>query len=299
MIKTIKIVFLSIIIVVQCACKSEPVEIKLNLEEGKEYIQNMITTLTAKTLFSELSGTYNVKMSLLIEKVFDTAYLAKVQYRKVAWNIQTSRYSETFDSESSDNNDFKLAGYKVFTNTAFNVTLLKNGKALYIDESETWDKIDSSLTELSLEQKEEVMKSLKGMAKAFIGNLEKIQSFYPNKSVIKDEKWELQTESNLYSYATTITEYQLLEVKEDYFNIKEISTLSINKMQDVEAQSEIEGQRIFDIIEAGTSVGEIKIDRNTGWIIEANQQSITTGRSNINNMEVPMEVTKNIKITNQ
>ena len=298
--KSIKIILLSIIIVMQCACKSEsePVEIKLDLEEGKEYTQNMTSTITAKTLFSEMSMIMTVKMSFLIEKVSDTIYFAKAQYKKVAWTIQSNSFSETFDTENSDDSDFKLVGYKVFTNTPFYVALSKNGKVHYVDESETWEKIASSLAELqlSIEQKEEILILLKNMAKNLKNHIENIQLFFPDKSVIKGEKWKKQKESISYRNMIVTSEYQLIEVKEDYLTIKESVTVSVNKTQDVEMQSAIEEQNMRDLLEAGIIAGEIKIDRRTGWIIEANQ--IGTVTEKLDTLGLLAEVTKNVKITN-
>ncbi|MCL2246585.1 MAG: DUF6263 family protein, partial [Lentimicrobiaceae bacterium] len=127
----LKILLLSIFVTMQYLCESKPIEIKLNLENGKEYTQSSSLTLTTKIGFldgstMEMPITIAGVMSFIVESESDTAYFIEIKYKKLSMTMKMPQgVSMTFDSESVD--DFMSKSFKGIVDNPFKIILLKNG----------------------------------------------------------------------------------------------------------------------------------------------------------------------------
>ena len=296
-----KMFLLSVVITMQCACNSTPVEIKLNLEKGKEYTQSNTTTVTTKISFPDgnrmdMPVTIVGMMSFIVESESDTAYLVEGRYKKLSMTMKMPQgYSMTFDSESAD--DLMSKSFKGIVNNPFRVILLKNGRVFSVDMTAFWEKLDSALAELPFEQKEQIVEQTKQAygEKAFKGSLEQAFAFLPEKPVDKGEKWQTKIELNANFPATMDSEYKLEKITKDYLTITGTSNISTNGLQNAITESSSGELMKYDL--TGTATSTIKIDRNTGWIIEATVKQTLKGKSIIGGMEMSMEMIANMKYT--
>lgn len=294
-------VLLNVVLILQCSCNSTPVEIKLNLEKGKEYTQSNTSTLTTKIGFPDGSTmdmpvTIAGMMSFIVESESDTAYLVEVTYKKLLMTIKMPQgVSMTFDSESVD--DIMSKSFKGIVDNPFKVTLLKNGRVSSVDMSAFWEKFDSSLEWLPLMQKEQVVEQIKQAygEKAFKGSFEQLSAYLPEKPVNKGGKWCTQIELNTNFPATMVSEYKLEKITKDYFIIQGTSNISTNGLQDAITQSSSGELMKYNLI--GTAISNIKIDRNTGWVIEATIKQTLKGKSIIGDVEMSMEMIGNMIYT--
>jgi len=298
---TLKMLFLSVVLAMQCSCNSAPVEIKLNLEKGKEYTQSNTTTITTKIGFSD-GSTMNMPMtiagmmSFVVESESDSAYLVEVKYKKLSMTMTMPQgFSMTFDSESED--DIMSKSFKGIVDNPFQVVLLKNGRLSSVDMSAFWERFYSSSDWLEFEQKEQIFEQIKQAygEKAFKGSFEQVFAFLPEKSVNKGEKWHTQTELNANFPATMDSEYKLEKIANDFFIIVGTSNLSTNGLQNAIKQSS--GGELMKYDMTGTVFSNIKIDRNTGWVIEATVKQTMEGKSFIGDVEMSMEMIGDMKYT--
>ena len=292
---------LGLAVLFQCSCSSTPVEIKLNLEKGKEYTHSNTSTLTTKIDFldgstMDMPMTIAGMMSFIVESESDTAYIVEVKYKKISMTMKMPQgVSMTFDSESAD--DIMSKSFKGIVNNPFKIILLKNGRVSSVDMSTFWDKFDSLLEWLPLMQKEQVFEQVKQAygEKALKGNLEQVFAFLPEKPVDKGEKWHTQIELNANFPATMDSEYRLVKIAKDYLTITGTSNISTNGLQNAITQSTSGKLMKYNL--TGTAISNIKIDRNTGWVIEATIKQTLKGKSFIGDAEMSMEMIANMKYT--
>jgi hypothetical protein len=299
--RTFNFFLLSIAVALQCSCNSAPVEIKLNLEVGKEYTQSNTSTITTK-IGAPDGSTMNMPMtiagvmSLIVESESDTAYLVEVKYKKLSMTMRMPQgISVTFDSERKD--DIMSKSFKSIVDNPFKVILLKNGRVSSVDMSAFWGKLDSSMEWVPLMQREQVVEQMKQAygEKAFKGNFEQLSAFLPETPVSKGGKWHTQIKLETNFPATMDSEYKLEKIAKDYFIIMGTSDISTNGLQDAITQSSSGELMQYNL--TGTATSNIKIDRTTGWIIEATIKQTLKGKSIIGDVEMSMEMIGDMKYT--
>ena len=296
-----KMVLLSVAVMLQCSCNSTPIEIKLNLEKGKEYTQSSTSTFTTKIGFPDgntmdMPITIALMMSFIVESESDTAYLVEVKYKKLSMTMKMPQgVPMTFDSESAD--DIMSKSFQGIVDNPFKIVLLKNGRVSSVDMSAFWEKFDSSLEWLPSMQKEQVFEQVKQAygEKALKGNLEQVFAYLPEKSVDKGEKWHTQIELNANFPATMDSEYRLEKIAKDYLVITGTSNISTNGLQDAITQSS--GGELMKYNLTGMATSNIKVDRNTGWVIAATIKQTLKGKSIIGDVEMSMEMIGEMKYT--
>ena len=296
--RSLKMFLLNIAVILQCSCNSAPIEIKLNLEKGKEYIQKNTSTVTSKMGFPDgtkmdMSMTIAGVMSFIVESESDTAYLVEAKYKKLSMTMKMPQGAMTFDSDSED--DIMSKSFKGIVGNPFKVILLKNGRVSSVDMYAFWEKFDSSLEWLPFTQKEQVVEQVKQAygEKAFKGSFEQIFAFIPEKYVDKGEKWHTQIELSANFPATMDSEYKLQKIAKDYLTIIGTSNISTNGLQDAIVQSSSGELMKYNL--TGTATSNIQIDRNTGWVIEATIKQTLKGKSVIGDMEMSMEMIADMK----
>jgi hypothetical protein len=288
-------------VIMQYSCKSTPIEIKLNLETGKEYTQSATSTFATKIGFVDGSTmdmpiTIAGVMTFIVESESDTSYFVEIKYKKLSMTMKMPQGgSMTFDSESAD--DFMSKSFKGIVDNPFKVNLLKNGRVSYVDMSTFWEKFDASLEWLSPIQKEQVVEQTKQAygEKSFKGSFEQLFAFLPEKPVNKGEKWHTRIELNANFPATMDSEYQLGKITKDYLIIIGTSNVSTNGLREAIIESSSGELMKYNLI--GSATSNIKIDRNTGWIIEATIKQILKGKSFIGDVEMSMEMIGEMKYT--
>jgi len=297
---SLKMFLLSVIFTMQYTCNSTPIEIKLNLEKGKEYTQTNTSTVATKIGFPDGSTmdmpiTIAGVMSFIIESESDTAYFVEVKYKKLSMTMKMPQGSMTFDSESED--DIMSKSFKCVVDNPFKIVLLKNGRVSSADMSAFWEKVDSSLEWLPSTQKEQVFEQIKQAygEKSLKDSFEQLFAFLPEKPVNKREKWHTQIELNHNFPATMTSEYKLKKNTKNYFIIEGASYISTNGLQDAITQSTTGELMQYNLI--GLAASNIKIDRNTGWVIDATIRQILKGKSFIGDVEMSMEMIGEMKYT--
>jgi len=209
-----------------------------------------------------------------------------------------------FSSEKNDANDIFSTILGAMKNKAFGVTMSKTGKITDVKNVEAlWstaiDKFDQ-LPEMQKEQvKAQIMKAYG--AEALKGNIEMVTAIYPDSPANKGDKWTINTKLESGMSANMTTDYEFVELTSEYALIKGKSTI---ETADKDAYIESNGMPMkYDL--TGSMESEIKVNKNTGWIIEAKINQKIGGDTYIkenpqlpNGMKIPMTMINEMVITN-
>lgn len=127
-------------------------------------------------------------------------------------------------------------------------------------------------------------------------NIEPIFSYIPEKQINKNESWKkvLNTENNGIKLTSENT-YKISNIE----NKNLILTVEANISSSSDNITFLQGNKVqYDL--KGISKGNIKVDRNNGFIIEQSLKSSIEGNINVdyggNNMNIPMRISGETKI---
>lgn len=288
---------------------SQRVDLKLNLEVGKTYVQ---ATNSYSTIEQTISGQkMTIKMGLkgTVEYVVKVAnaerYEMDVTYKSLTMSMQMPQGSMEFSSEKEGEQDILSKILSAMKGKPFQVTMLRNGKVIGAKNIETiFDAAIEKLPQLSETQmkqiKEQILKAYG--ADAFKGNIEMVTAIFPDKSVALSDSWTVNTKLSAGMAANMSTVYQLAAMTSDYMLIKGDSKITT---ENKDAYMESNGMKMrYDM--TGTMISEIKIDPKTGWILEAKIDQVLQGNAHIkendqlpNGMTIPMLMNNDMLITNR
>ena len=165
-----------------------------------------------------------------------------------------------------------------------------------------WENTIDNIHEIPYLQKRQIKEQLlKSYGEdAFKGNIEMVTAIFPEKTVMKEDKWSIDTQLKSGLSANINTEYSLTDFNSEYVLLKGNSTV---KTEDVEASVMVNGFKTkYDL--SGTMTSFLKVDRTSGWIIEAKIDQNIGGTVYFdpapdlpNGMTMPMEMKTEMNIT--
>jgi hypothetical protein len=305
--KNIFTLILGVILLTSCQAKS--IDLKFNLEKGKEYKQ---VTSSKISIIQEINGqkinmgmTLNGNMTFLVKAVNSNNYNMDVKFTQLSMAMQMPQGTVEFSSEKNDANDIFSSILSAMKNKAFSITMSKSGKVLDVNKVDfLWEAAINEFKQLSDIQKQQIKAQIVKAygAKALKGNIEMVTAIYPNKSVNKGDQWTVNTQLESGMSANMTTNYEFSDLTSEYAFIKGNSTI---KTANKEAYVNTNGMPMkYDL--TGTMLSEIKVDKNTGWILEAKMNQEIKGDAIIkenpqlpNGMKIPMTMKSEMLITNK
>jgi len=304
--KTIFIlIFTSTILI---SCQSQQSQLFLNLEKGKEYRQSINSKAT---IIQDINGQkINIVMTIKgvltfeVKSITNSGYSMNTKYDKLSMSMQMPQGEMEFSSENNDPNDIFSNIFSAMTNENFELTMSKTGKITELKNIEVlWETAINKFEQLNEMQKEQIRAQIMNAygAEALKGNIEMVTAIYPDKTVSKGDVWTINTklESGMSSKMTT--EYEFVESTSEYVLIKGNSKI---ETEDKDAYIETNGMPMrYDL--SGSMISDIKIDKNSGWIIKADINQEIKGDAYIkenpqmpNGMKIPMTMINEMTITN-
>lgn len=289
-------------------CQAQKINMTLNLEKGKEYKQ---VTNSKATVIQDLNGQkMNMVMGIrggMLYKVVSvnaTDYDLEVKYESLSMSMELPQGKMEFRSDKNDVKDiFSTLLFRMIGNP-FNVKMAKNGKILEVHNVDTMIeslfKDYSNIPESQLAQVKAQLSKAYG-AEALKGNIEMVTAILPDNPVKMGDKWTIKTNLESGMTARMTTNYEFSELTSDYVLIK---GNSIIETADKDAYIETNGMPLkYDM--NGTMISVIKVDKVTGWIIEANINQEIKGDAYIkenpqmpDGMKIPMTIINEMVITN-
>lgn len=283
-------------------------DLSLKLEKGKEYkqITNSKTTIIQEVNGQKMNMVMTIKgtMTFLVKDITENGYNMDAKFEELSMSMQMPQGLMEFSSEKNDANDIFSTILGAMKDKAFGITMSKTGKITDVKNVEAlWSTAINTFDQLPEMQKEQIkaqiMKAYGG--EALKGNIEMVTAIYPDSPVNRGDKWTINTKLESGMSANMTTDYEFAELTSEYALIKGKSTIVT---ADKDAYIESNGMPMkYDL--TGSMDSEIKVDKNTGWIIEATINQKIEGDTYIkenpqlpNGMKIPMTMINDMVITN-
>jgi len=304
--RTLFTLFFALIVITPC--QSQNADLSLKLEKGNEYKQ---TIVSKATVVQEVTGqkismvmTISGAMSFLVKDIAENGYNMEIKYEKLSMSMQMPQGSLEFTSEKNDPNDIFSTILGAMINRPFEITMSKLGKVTEIKNVEDlWEGAINQFEQLPEMQREQIKAQIMKAygADALRGNIEMVTAIYPDNKVNYGDKWTVNTTLESGMSANMSTEYEFAELTSDYALIK---GNSIIETADKDAYIESNGMPMkYDL--KGSMGSEIKVDKNTGWILEAKIKQEIKGDVYIrenpqmpNGMKIPMTMINEMVVKN-
>lgn len=300
---------LLLLFVTLTACQAEKTNLALNLEKGKVYKQ---VTNSKSTITQDFNGqkvnmvmTVKGKISYKVVSVNPSDYDFEVEYESLGMIMELPQGKMEFSSDKNDEKDILSSLLSKLTGKTFNIKMAKNGKVLEVNNFES--QLESLFDDFTHIPEAELVQIKKQLTKAygadsFKGGIEMVTAIFPDNPVNKGDKWIIKTKLESGMGALMTTEYEFNELGSDYAIIKGNSVI---KTEDKDAYIESNGIPMkYDL--TGSMISDIKVDKETGWIIEATVNQEIKGDAYIkempqmpNGMKIPMVMKTETTITNK
>ena len=243
-------------------------------------------------------------MTFLVKDITENGYNMDAKFEELSMSMQMPQGLMEFSSEKNDANDIFSTILGAMKDKAFGITMSKTGKITDVKNVEAlWSTAINTFDQLPEMQKEQIkaqiMKAYGG--EALKGNIEMVTAIYPDSPANRGDKWTINTKLESGMSANMTTDYEFAELTSEYALIKGKSTIVT---ADKDAYIESNGMPMkYDL--TGSMDSEIKVDKNTGWIIEATINQRIEGDTYIkensqlpNGMKIPMTMINDMVITN-
>ena len=288
------------------SCLAQKEKVELNLTKGQTYVQRMVIDMTIGQTVAEqqmdIKMTMNAKITYRVINVMDSVYDLEVKYENLSMKMGMPTGEMNFDSEKKDANDMMSTMLSSMKNNPFNLKMTKSGHVIEVKNIENLFNFDK-FPQLTQDQKEQFKTQLSESygEKTFKSNMESSMAIFPKGKVGKGDKWTVNGKLESGMSADIVTVYELKEIMPDYFVISGQS--SINTLSKEYIQKSGMDMR-YDL--KGTMTAEIKIDKNTGWIIESKMNQGISGIMEIKDnermpggMKIPMKLDNKITVTDK
>lgn len=265
--------------------------LKLNLTQGKEYRQNSDMKMAMTQSFGgqtmDVVVAVKGKMKYLVKGVTPAAYDIDVMYESMTMEMEMPQATMKFSSENPAADDMVSQVLSGMTNKPFQVQLSKSGKVLGVKNIETllstaFDKLPN----ISEAQKSQIKGQLEQRygEKAFASTFEMMFSIFPDKPVKTGEKWTTQSKLNSGVTANINTTFEYVEEGADFWKIHGDSKITAEENGEYINSNGMDMKFNMN----GTMISDIKVDKKTGWILEAKIKQDITGEAQIKgNAQMP------------
>lgn len=264
-----KIYTLLLVSFIVTSVHSQSVDLSLKLEKGKEYRQvtNTKSIVQQNMMGQEINMTMTVNgaTSFLIKSIIDDNYEMVAKYGNLSMSVEMPQGKQSYSSETNDVNDPVSSVLSAIKGKSVEVVMSKKGKIKEVRNSDVLEQaIIDSFEQFPEEQRGQIKAQI---MEAFGGetikkNMELASAIYPDRPVKKGEKWIINTHVDGDIKIKLSTEYELLDFTSEYALIKGNAIIE-------PLDSEAAGMMPMKFDFSGSQTSEIKVDINTGWIIEA------------------------------
>ncbi len=302
-----RILSIVIILTLTLSAQAKKYDLSLNLKQGKEYFQK---TSAAMTINQNLNGMeMEIKMNIKGDVVYkvrsidNKQYVMDVAYKSMKIEMQSPQGNIVFSSEVAKTEDLMSTILSKITNKTFIVSMTKKGKLVDLKNLDVlFEEIFDGMN-IPEQQKNQVNEQLKTMfgEKAFKGSFEQVTAIYPKRKMKLGGTWTTDVDLEAGMSGKLATDFTLKEVTDDYYLIHGIGNISSNsdvpyiKSKGMDIKTEM----------SGSLVSDIKVDKKSGWIIEASIKQELDGTTHIKaneqlpeGMNMPMSITSESTITN-
>lgn len=301
-----KLLTLALILSATLCVQAKKYKLALNLEVGKEYIQKSNAKMTITQNFNGMP--IEIGMNIKGDYVFkvigaeNDQYDMEVKYRTVEMEMESAQGKSSFSSNKASEQDIMSTMLSRMIDKPFKMIMGQNGKVI---EIKGIDNLFGGMFEgfdITQQQKDQILAQLKQSygAKAFKGSFEQITAIYPEGKVKLGKKWTTETNIEAGMSVHVTTNFELKAANTEYFLLHGEGDLSSNPNSPFVKQNGMDMKILLD----GNLTSDIKIDRKTGWIIDATIVQNLSGNTELKageqmpeGMSIPMTVKSKSVIT--
>ncbi|GAB7088705.1 DUF6263 family protein [Marinifilum fragile] len=301
-----KLLTLALILSATLCVQAKKYKLALNLEVGKEYIQKSNAKMTITQNFNGMP--IEIGMNIKGDYVFkvigaeNDQYDMEVKYRTVEMEMESAQGKSSFSSNKASEQDIMSTMLSRMIDKPFKMIMGQNGKVIEITGI---DNLFGGMFEgfdITQQQKDQILAQLKQSygEKAFKGSFEQITAIYPKGKVKLGKKWTTETNIEAGMSVHVTTNFELKAANTEYFLLHGEGDLSSNPNSPFVKQNGMDMKILLD----GNLTSDIKIDRKTGWIIDATIVQNLSGNTELKageqmpeGMSIPMTVKSKSVIT--
>lgn len=292
--------FILVLCVLVAFSSGAQTSLNLNLVQGKEYRQNSNVKMTMTQNFSgqtmnivaEVKGT----MKYLVKAVTPAGYDMDVMYEAMSMEMQMPQATMKFSSENPSAEDMFSQVLASMVNKPFQVQLSKSGKVVSVKNVESlFTSAFDKFPDLSEAQKAQIKGQLEQSygEKAFASSIETVFAIYPDKPVKIGEKWTTQTKLKSGVTANIASTFEYVEEGADFRRIRGDSKITAEENGEYVNSSGMDMKFNMN----GTMTSDIKVDKKTGWVVEAKITQDIAGEAHVkgnaqmpDGMSIPMTI---------
>ncbi len=265
-------------------CRAQKFKPALHLAKGGiYYLSNTGTSAIVQSMNgreNKVNLTASFKMAFKVVNISDSAYNMEVSYQSIAMKIQMADTTIDMDSKKSSAPDVPSSIMAAMMNQPFNITLSKSGKVTSVENIQKMiNTVFDGFPEIDTAKKQQFKKQFIESfgASSFKDVLEMGTAIFPKASVAKNDTWTINTVVASPAKANVATIYQLVDVTGDFYQIHGDGTLVSDKDAKPAAINGLPMKYNLN----GTSLIDIKVNKNTGWISEVNLRQLMSGNIEI------------------
>lgn len=284
-------------------------KLSLKLEEGESYKQITHAKVNIDQDVYGMKMNINVVMdgstTYLVTAVHKDGYEMEMNYDWMKMSMELPQTTMEFSSEKNDESDLFSSLLAEMKNKTLKLKMDRKGNVTEIEDIDSrWEALIDKFDQFPEDQREQVKSQLLQSygGDAVKGNIESYTAVFPEKSVKKDESWEILKQLNSGMPFTTSNSYTYKGKEEDLHIISGQGTVeSRNPDELVETNGMMMKYQL-----SGTTSSTIKLDPKSGWIQEATIEQNIKGDATIKaneqipqDMTIPMSIASETKVSNE
>lgn len=277
--------------------------LSLNLVKGKEYKHKTDAVMKISQEFGgqvmEIEVALNGSMIFLVKNVNPTSYDMDVWYESMSMRMKMPQGNLSFSSENPTEGDIMSQVFAGMMKKPFQVQLSKGGKVNSVKNIESlYESAFAKFPSISEEQKAQIIAQVSQNfgSEAFSSSIESVTAIFPNKPVKVGETWNIKTKLSGAMKADVNTTYKYVSQDGGAVSIHGDSKVSTSPDSDYTVTNGMEMK--FNL--TGTMTSDIKIDKTSGWVLEAKTIQDIGGDSHVKgNDQMPDGITILMKIKSE
>jgi len=258
-------------------------DLKLNLEVGKSYHQNMVAKSIINQVLSnnkiDMLMTMTGSMTYTVTDKNENIYTMDVVYDSLSMGVTADEYDVIYNSENlKDSNDYISVLLAALKETKFGIKMTERGKIVDISNFDgLFEKAFESIQKLDPSVRKQLEANLKSSfgKENFKSSFETITAIFPPEPVNIGRQWKAESILNNNMPVKINTLYKFENETDSNYIITGVGSLISYQPKN----GEFNNTTPYTYQMTGTVGSEIKLDKNTCWINEATVKQEMKGYS--------------------
>lgn len=276
------------------SCKSgEPVNLKLNLQAGSQYLYTMDTKMTMQQ--SVMGQSMSSQQDMTMESVYDVTAAEgndkriTVTYDRVAVNMKSPAMSMAYDSKDSASSDPRMAMMGNMLHKPFTMDVSDRGEIKNITGLDAIINAMGDTTTAEGAQMRAQMESIFNDT-AIRSTMQQSLNFFPDHPIKPGDTWKKTYAMKVGMMSMSVdNEFKLTSVTGNTAHIDLTGTIKGGGSGSAETQN-------VNINLTGTQKGNMDVDVPTGLVTDSKIRQDIKGEMSAMGMKVPMTITQDIHL---